>query len=339
MTYTIKDVAKKAGVSIATVSLVIHNNSRISNITRNKVLKAIKELNYHPSRSAKGLVTRSTGNIGFVLTDDHFLKTEPFYTRIFLGTEFVTRGNEYYVLLATIKTDFKDEDDLPRFILERSVDGIIVAGKVSDAFVKKISVYDMPVVFVDYFPDEGDRCVVMIDNVRGGFVAAQHLVDLGHREIAFIGADITHPSISDRLAGFKQALEKNSVNINPGNIITSEQYPGRQNGYDSAKQLFAANKNVTAIFACNDAMAIGIMQYCSDNHINIPGDISLVGFDDVEADLFLNPPLTTVRVPKIELGVEAMNVMVSQLSSKSKNCSKKILVPIELIVRQSTGKI
>lgn len=339
MTYTIKDVAKKAGVSIATVSLVIHNNKRISNITRNKVLKAIKELNYHPSRSAKGLVTKSTGNIGFVLTDDHFLKTEPFYTRIFLGTEFVTRGNDYYVLLATIKTDFTEEDDLPRFILERSVDGIIIAGKVSTAFIKKLAEYDMPVVFVDYFPADGDRCVVMIDNVRGGFVAAQHLIELGHKRIAFVGADITHPSITDRLSGYKQALEKSGLNIDPEIILTSEQYPGRQNGYDSAKHLFEKNKNVTAIFACNDAMAIGVMQYCADHQINIPGDVSLIGFDDVEADLFLNPPLTTIRVPKVELGVEAMNVMVNLISSKSLNCTKKILVPIELIIRQSTRRV
>ncbi|MBI1936543.1 MAG: LacI family DNA-binding transcriptional regulator [Ignavibacteriales bacterium] len=339
MSPTIKDVAKKAGVSIATVSLAIHNNQRITTITRNKVLRAIKELNYHPSRSAKGLVTKTTGNIGFVLTDDHFLKTEPFYTMIFLGTEFVTRGNDYYVLLATINKDFKEGDELPRFILERSVDGVIVAGKVPDAFIQKLSKFDMPLVFVDYFPPVDDHCVVMVDNTRGGYQAAKHLVDLGHKEIAFIGADITHPSISDRLTGYKQALETSGIEIKQSNIIIDEDYPARQNGYNAAKRLFEKNKNVTAVFACNDAMAIGAMQYCADNGIKIPGDVSLIGFDDVEADLLLNPPLTTVRVPKVELGTEAMNVMVNLLSSKSANCAKKIVVPVELIVRGSTRKI
>lgn len=339
MSPTIKDVAKKAGVSIATVSLAIHNNNRISTITRNKVLRAIKELNYHPSRSAKGLVTKTTGNIGFVLTDDHFLKTEPFYTMIFLGTEFITRGNDYYVLLATINKDFKEGDELPRFILERSVDGVIIAGKTPTAFIQKISKYDIPLVFVDYFPTVGDHCVVMIDNVRGGNLATQHLIDLGHKEIAFIGADITHPSILDRLTGYKQALENNGIEIKQTNLIIDEDYPGRQNGYNAAKHLLETNKNITAIFACNDAMAIGVMQFCSDNHINIPRDISLIGFDDVEADLLLNPPLTTVRVPKVELGIEAMNVMVNLLSNKSVYRAKKIVVPIELIVRNSTRKI
>lgn len=339
MSPTIKDVARKAGVSIATVSLAIHNNKRIPTLTRNKVLRAIKELNYHPSRSAKGLVTKTTGNIGFVLTDDHFLKTEPFYTMIFLGTEFVTRGNDYYVLLATVSKDFKEGDDLPRFILERSVDGVIIAGKVPTSFIQKLTKYDIPFVFVDYFPPVGDHCVVMIDNIRGGYLATKHLIDLGHKEISFIGADVTHPSILDRLTGYKQALENSGIEIKQTNLIHDEDYPGRQNGYIAAKRLLETNKNITAIFSCNDAMAIGVMQYCSDNHINIPGDVSLVGFDDVEADLLLNPPLTTVRVPKVELGMEAMNVMVNLLSNKSGYRAKKIVVPIELIIRNSTRKI
>ena len=137
MSPTIKDVAQKAGVSIATVSLVINGNARITPETKKKVLKAIKELDYHPSRSARGLVSNSTNNIGFILTDDHFLKTEPFYTRIFLGTEFAARHKEYYILLTTIDSNFKEQDPLPRFILERSVDGVIIAGKVPQLFISR----------------------------------------------------------------------------------------------------------------------------------------------------------------------------------------------------------
>ena len=339
MNPTIKDVGKRAGVSIATVSLVISNHSRISTPTKNKVLKAIKELNYYPSRSAKGLVTKTTKNIGFILTDDHFLKTEPFYTNIFLGTEFVTRGSDYYVLLATINTNFSEEDSLPRFLLERSVDGVIIAGKVPLLFLEKLSKSKIPKIFVDYYPTSGDNNVVLIDNIRGGLYATQHLIDYGHKEIAFVGGDITHPSISDRLTGYKQALERNSVTINSNNIITDEDYPARQNGYNATQKLLTRNSNITAIFTCNDAMAIGVMQYCVDNGIKIPDDISLVGFDDVEADLLLNPPLTTIRVPKVEMGSEAMKLMVNVLKEKSVVSVKKILVPVELIIRNSTKKI
>lgn len=339
MQVTIKDVAKKAGVSIATVSLVLHNNKRISNVTRNKVLKAIKELNYHPSRSAKGLVTKTTGNIGFVLTEDHFLRTEPFYTKIFLGTEFVTRGNDYYVLLATIKRDFEEDDPLPRFILEKNVDGIIIAGKVPSLFLSQLSKYKIPLVFVDFYPPHGDYNVVLIDNIKGGYLATKHLIELGHKNIAFVGGDITHPSITDRLIGYKQALESSNIPINQNFIITDEDYPARSNGYNAARRLLTNYKNITAIFACNDAMALGIMQYCSENDIKIPDDISIVGFDDVESDISITPQLTTIRVPKTELGIEAMNLMVNLLKEKENLQTKKILVPVELIVRNSTKKI
>ncbi|MCB9249404.1 MAG: substrate-binding domain-containing protein [Ignavibacteriales bacterium] len=117
-------------------------------------------------------------------------------------------------------------------------------------------------------------------------------------------------------------------------IIIDAEYPDRQNGYKSAAKLFTQNKNVTALFACNDAMAIGAIHYLKDNGYKIPEDVSVIGFDDVEADLMLEPPLTTIRVPKFELGVEALRAMINYLNNKSN--TKKILVPVELILRQST---
>ncbi len=336
MSITIKDVAKKVGVTPTTVSMVMRNDPRISEETRQKVLQAVKELNYYPSRSAKGLVTKRTGNIGFVLTDDHFLRTEPFYTKIFLGTEFIARNTDYYVLLSTIDRNYEQNPVIPRFILEKSIDGIIIAGKVPQKFLDDISEYDIPKVFVDYYPDTGEHNVVLIDNQRGGYIATKHLIELGHRRIAFIGGDIKHPSISDRLVGYKQALEYFGIEIDPQLIITDEDYPARQNGYSAAKKLLSNCSDFTAVFACNDAMAIGFMQYCSENNIKIPDDISLIGFDDVEADLLLNPPLTTMRVPKDDLGMEAMNLIVNLLSSPHSSQIKKILVPVELIKREST---
>ncbi|MGD8778002.1 MAG: LacI family DNA-binding transcriptional regulator [Ignavibacteria bacterium] len=335
---TIKDVAQKAGVSIATVSLVIHNNDRISSDTKKKVNKAIKELNYYPSRSARDLVSKKTGNIGFILTDDHFLRTEPFYTRIFLGTEFEARDGKYYILLTTVKSDFNENAPLPRFVLDRSVDGIIIAGKVPEILIEKLAAYKLPMVFVDYTSPIDNYPVVLIDNIQGGLLATEHLINYGHKNIAFIGGDINHPSINERLTGYKQALAKNNIPENKKIIQTFAPYPDRQNGYDSAKKIFTNNKSVTAVFACNDAMAIGVMHYLKDNGLRIPDDISLVGFDDVEADLLLDPPLTTVRVPKIELGAEALRFMVALLKNEDTN-AKKILVPVELIIRKSTENI
>ncbi|OGU33738.1 MAG: hypothetical protein A2068_12545 [Ignavibacteria bacterium GWB2_35_6b] len=338
MNPTIKDVAQKAGVSIATVSLVIHNHERISSVTKKKVQKAIKDLNYYPSRSARDLVSKKTGNLGFILTDDHFLRTEPFYTRIFLGTEFEARDGEYYILLTTIKSDFSETDQLPRFVLDRSVDGVIIAGKIPEILIDKLSKYNIPLIFVDFISSKGNYPVVLIDNIQGGLLAANHLISYGHKNIAFIGGDINHPSINERLTGYKKALESAGINPNKKYISTSSPYPDRQNGYNSAKKIFENNKDVTAVFACNDAMAIGVMHYLKDNGYTIPNDVSVVGFDDVEADLMLDPPLTTIRVPKIELGAEALRLMINILKSKNSS-AKKILVPVELIIRKSTKSI
>lgn len=336
MKSTIKDVAKKAGVSIATVSFVINDSKRISAETKNRVLKTIKLFNYHPSKSARNLVSGKTGNIGFILTDDHFLRTEPFYTRIFLGTEFEARSEGYYILLTSIRPDFNKNDQLPRFILNKSVDGLIIAGKIPHNLIERISAHNLPTVFVDYIPPSNNHSQVLIDNIQGGLLATNHLINLGHKNIAFIGGDIEHPSLSDRLCGYKQALENAKISIKNSLIVTDAKYPDRQNGFNSAKKIFSKNKNVTAVFACNDAMAIGVLNYLKNNGYKVPQDVSLIGFDDVEADLMLSPPLTTIRVPKIEMGVEALKLLVNTLKNK-KSLSKKILMPVELIVRESTS--
>ncbi len=337
MPITIKDVAQKANVSIATVSLVIHNSGRISKDTRKRVQKVINNLNYHPSRSARGLATRKTGNIGFILTEDHFLKTEPFYTRIFLGAEFMARMNDFYVLLATVSSEFKEGDSLPRFVLERSTDGIIIAGRVPTSLIKELEDFNLPLVFVDYTPPFGDYPNVLSDNVRAGFIATQHLIDLGHKKIAFVGGEIFHPSIAERLQGYKIAMGRANLNIDNSLIVTNDEYLSRQNGYKCAQKIFNGKARASSVFACNDSTAIGVMQYLKDKQFNIPENVSIVGCDDVEVDLLLEPPLTTIKISKIDMGSEAVQLVLSLMNSKKKS-AKKIIVPVELVVRKSTKK-
>ena len=338
MNPTIKDVAKMANVSIATVSLVVHNHKRISQGTKDKVLSAIEQLNYHPSHSARGLVRRNSGNVGFILTDDHFLRTEPFYTHIFIGSEFEAHENELYVLLTTINSDYNINNKLPRFILERNVDGLIIAGKVPSLFIDQLSKYSFPIIFVDYSPSTKKYSGVMIDNVKGGELATEHLISCGHNVIAFIGGDIEHPSIKDRFNGYKNAIEKAGLNVNNEIVDYTEDYPGRPNGYNAAERLFSRSKNITAIFACNDAMAVGAMQYMKDNGIRIPYDCSIIGFDDVVSDNAIDPALSTIRVPKMEMGTEAMKLMAQMIKNNSKEC-RRVLLPVDLIVRDSTKRI
>ena len=337
MSNTIKDVAEKAGVSTATVSLVVHNNARISPETSKKVLKVIKQLNYFPSRSARGLVSKKTGNIGFLLTEDHFLKTEPFYTIIFLGTEFATRETNYYVLQTTVKSEFVKTEPLPRFIKEKNIDGIIIAGKIPSQQIDRIKQMKIPLVFVDYYPPDGDFPVVMIDNIKGGMLATQHLIELGHRKIGFVGGDLNHHSISERLYGYRKALEQASIEVNSAYISTKELSTVKQTGYSAAVKLFSKAPDLTAVFACNDAMALGVLQYLKENKYKVPEDISLIGFDDIESDLITNPALSTIKVHKIELGVEAMKLIVNVVDNNDPS-PKRILIPVELVIRESTKK-
>ena len=336
MKTTIKDVAKKANVSAATVSLVINNNERISPSTRAKVLKAIKTLNYHPNLNARGLVSKRTGNIGFILREDHFTRREPFYTKIFMGSEFQANNGKYYLLLTTVPATFRNDDALPRFVLERNVDGIIIAGKVPQELVTGLVEYNIPLVFVDYYPPEGDSPVVMIDNITGVIKVMKYLSELGHRRIAFIGGDIEHPSIYERFQGYKMGLDKAGIAFDPQLTITDEPLPIPTCGYNAARTLLNLSSDFTAIVACNDAMAIGAMQYLQEQQIRIPEDVSLVGFDDVDTDLNRNPRLTTVSVPEDDMGVLAMRLM-DEIVRGETNLRRRIVVPVELIVRGSTA--
>ncbi len=333
---TIKDIAEKAGVSIATVSYVINNTKTISPETKERVERTIKTLRYQPSKSARSLVTGKTGNIGFILTDDHFLRTEPFYTKIFLGTEFEARIEGYYILLTSIKKDFDKKDNLPRFVLNKSVDGIVIAGKIPNNLIDRLAAYKIPTVFVDYVPPHNGYPLVLIDNIDGGLQAVNHLIELGHKKIAYVSSDIEHPSFADRLNGYKQALEHAGLPVKSNLILTSSEYEGRQAGIDLAARLFSKSKDVTAVFAGNDALAIGVMHYLKSNGYRIPDDVSVIGFDGIEADLLLDPPLSTISVPKIELGVEALKLLANTLKNK-KTLPKKVVVPVELTIRDSTS--
>jgi len=337
MPATIKDVARKAKVSTATVSLVLHNHKRISPATRRRVLKAVSDLNYRPSHAARGLVMRQTNNIGFVLTDDHFLRTEPFYTHIFLGTEFEARDHDYYILLNSIPNNFEACDHLPRFILERNIDGIIVAGKVPDAFINCVHAFNLPIVFVDYYPQRGDYNAVLLDNVAGGEKATEYLVSNGHEKIGFIGGDMNHPSIRDRFQGYKIALTNAGIKLDERLVITAESATIRQSGVHAAAELLKRRQTFSAVFACNDAMAMGAMQVFREKGYKLPDDISVIGFDDVTDDLMSEPPLSSMRVPKIELGIESMR-LVMELLKKRTTKPRKILVPVELVERCSVKK-
>lgn len=332
---TIKDVAKLSGLSLSTVSLVLNDRGYVRPDTREKVLKVIEALSYHPTRSAKGLASKTSGNIGFILADDHFSQAEPFYTKIFLGTEFEARIHNYYILLTTVPRTFKPEREVPRFLLERNVDGVIIAGKVTDTLIEYIDSLGIPIILVDYESKKRRHSTVLIDNRAGARMAVNHLILAGHREIAFIGGDIRHPSIAERLAGYHDALLEHSIAPTAALITSGEPNLRGVDGANAMRKILDHGGRPSAVFAANDAMAIGCIRFLKERSVQVPEGIAVVGFDDIEMSTHLDPPLTTVRVFKEEMGKIAVRRMVEMIKSKSKTVVTTH-VPVELVLRDSS---
>jgi LacI family transcriptional regulator len=332
---TIKDVATQAGLSQSTVSLVINNRGYVSETTRKKILDVVAKLSYHPSRSARGLASKTSGNIGFILTDDHFSQAEPFYTKIFLGTEFEARNLNYYILLTTVGKQFTAKSPIPRFLLERNVDGVIIAGKIHEALVDHIVSLGLPVVIVDYQLPRRRISSVLIDNRRGAHEAALHLIEGGHKSIAFIGGDLEHPSIAERFASYKDTLTDHGIAINDDLIDVTEADTQIDNGSRAMERLLRSATRPTAVFAANDAMAFGCVRSIKQAGLRIPRDIAVVGFDDVDMSSHMEPRLTTVRVFKEEMGKLAVQRIVDLIDSKSESVVTTH-VPVEFVVRDSS---
>lgn len=332
---TIKDVAQKANVAISTVSLVINDKGKVSEETRQKILTAMRELNYRPSRAAQGLAGRLNGNIGFILSEDHFTRSEPFYTYIFLGSEFEARNHNVYVLLTVISQEFRGPKDAPRFLLDNIVDGVIVAGRVPAALTAYLKQIKLPILYIDFLPDYSPVQAILIDNTAGAKQAVKHLITTGREKIAFIAGDIQHPSIHARFEGYRHMLESHNFPFNADLIINHKPDTNFQYGYEAAAELVQRRVEFDAIFAANDALALGALRYFAENKITVPEDVALVGFDDVAAAAQSNPSLTTIRVNKEEMGILGLKTLVEIIQTR-KELNTKIIVPTKLVIRKST---
>ncbi len=331
---TIKDVAGRAGVAVSTASLVLNNKGYVSSDLRRKVQLAVEELGYVPNRTARSLISKATGNIGFVVSEEHFSTAEPFYTRVFLGTEFEARQWDSYVLLTTVPNKFH-QSHIPRFILERNVDGVVFAGKISEAYASAVVAESLPSVVVDYEFKRVRIPAINIDNRRGTSLAVEHLFSLGHKRIAFIGGDVSHPSIKLRLDGYMQAVKK--LGLEPSNELISVDAAGTgtYDGYTAARTLLDQAAGFSSVVACNDAVAIGAIRAFRENGMNIPEDCSVVGFDDIELCEHVEPRLTSISVPKEDLGATALRVL-RRLIKEDEQPISSVLIEPTLVARQST---
>lgn len=336
---SIRDVAREAGVAISTVSLVMNGKTNVADETRERVVEAAARLGYQPSRQARRLVQKDTGNVGFVLREDHFTRSEPFYTGIFLGVEFEARRQNRYVLLTTIPETYRPAYDEPRFLREHNVDGVLVAGKVDGAFLDALAALGLPVVLVDYSAP-GFVCVE-IDNEGAGRAMAAHFIERGYRRPGFVGADPSHPSIQARLTGFRRGLAEGGLGLDPAHLYLSEESPTRATGMGLGHDVLGSDTPPDAVFCANDALALGLLEAARAEGVAVPEALAVAGFDDVQSAAEAVPALTTVRVFREYLGEIAL-LHLSGLIAARRDPHTRTSVPsamrvaTELVVRATT---
>lgn len=335
MPVTIKDIAREANVSITTVSLILNNKDQnISEGTREKVKRIVKELNYRPNILAQSLITNKTKTIGLLVPDI----TNPFFSQIVRGIEDILSDNNYNVFLCNSYNDIKKEMNYIDILNKRCAEGIIISSSntVDRNYYEYLCQLNIPFIILDRHDyDVKYKNCVIIDDYKGGYLAAEHLLKLNHRKIGCINENRGLFNINERVRGFKDAFSDYEAEfdekwMSAGDLTID-------GGYKAAMKLLKS-EDITAVFACNDLMAIGVYDAAKELNMNIPGDISVVGFDDIDFSCHLNPKLTTIKQPIYDIGKAAANHLMYLIKYGKINENLNIL-EVALQIRESTRSL
>ncbi|WP_416306037.1 LacI family DNA-binding transcriptional regulator [Neptunicella sp. SCSIO 80796] len=328
----IKLVAELSGVSPATVSRTLSNPDIVSATTRERVLQAIEQCGYTPNRFGASLRTQKSGSIVVIIPDI----TNSFNAGIIRSIEDAAAKAGYSVLLGDTQRDADKVKHYAAMVRSGQVDGIILFSQHLPFDVEPgTTVEQLPPIVNSCEPlNVDDVCQVMINNVDAAKTAVNHLIELGHRRIGAITGNMDAPSSNDRLTGYKLALEQAGIAFDPDLITNGNYLIG--SGKIAATKLLELPEPPTAIFCFSDNIAYGAMSALHDHNIKVPEQMSLVGFDDTEYSAYMNPPLTTIHQPLVEIGQNCMDLLLAQLEHKP-IARRYIELPVQLLVRGSTG--
>lgn len=326
---TITDVAREAGVSKTTVSRVLNQSSHaVHPATRQRVLEAMARLGFHPNALARSLYSKSTRTVGLIIPDISNL----YYAGIARGVEDVASNEGYTVLLCDTDRRPEKEQVYLNTLIEKRVEGIILAGGGSTQARTLDDVVQAGISVVVVGKHPLDFPAVRVDNTAGAREATTHLIAQGHQRIAFITGPAHSITSKERCQGYLQALEQ--ANLSNPLILPGDFRP--ESGYQAGKMLLAIKPRPTAVFACNDMMAIGVIKAVNEAGLSIPQDIALVGFDDIPIASYLRPSLTTVAIPMYQIGKVAMDVLCQALRGQTP--PPITWLELKLIVRESSGQ-
>lgn len=336
---TLKDIAQRCSVSLGTVSAVINNKSWVSASIRQQVLRRIEELDYHPNATARSLKVKKSWTIGVIAPDI----TNPFFPVIIRSIDLSARDYGYHIILCDSNEDVELGLESFEFFLSWQVDGIILLGEILPP--KKLEYYlhhhALPIVAVECDYGFSQVHTIITDNQQGGYMATNHLLNLGYRSIGMISDYLTtRPGrqrlygSNERLLGFQAALKEHGLTYDYRWVKEGDH--SVEGGRIAMNQFFEGGQIPRAIFATNDMMAIGATEVARENGLNVPADIAIVGYDNIPQASFTSPKLTTIALPKKKIGARAVELLAQQMISGHTQC-QKIVMPIRIIVRESCG--
>ncbi len=334
---TIKDVAKEAHVSPATISYVLNGKENISEETKARVYEAMEKLNYIPNLSARGLANNTSKLIGVVIPQTEpgssLLFNNNFYSEIMSAIEYHARIQGYHVLISATDAN----ESYFKLAKQRNLDGIIIIGAYPDQFFSDVKKTQIPIVLIDSYFDDHYFHNIQINDRYGGYIATKHLLEKGHRRIGiFTGRLKEGGVVKKRFEGYTDALKEYGLPVNDEDIF--EGTVDFDSGLKLADRLVSKKTDITAIFCIADILAIGAMKGLHNRGVVIPDDISIIGFDDLVISQYVSPSLSTVHQNIAEKGEEAVRILFNSINGTNSGKQESIL-PISLAERDSVKQL
>jgi LacI family transcriptional regulator len=335
MSVTIYDVAKKAGVSIATVSRVLNNSNFVSEKTRERVKRAMEELNYTPNAIASALTKKSTLTLGLLIPDI----SNPFFAQLARGVEDASVDFGFNTIICNTDYRFEKETEYIRLLRQKRIDGFIIStAYFNDENVINLVKSNIPLVLLGRDIEQEDVLVdvVVSDNVKGGYIATKHLIELGHEKIAcLLGPPQVKVNV-DREKGYLKAVEEANLKVNSELIAFGEFKV--EFGFSKAIEMLSKEDRPTAFFAANDLTAIGVIKAARYMGFEVPEDISVIGYDNTILAEMIDPPLTTVNQQMRKMGYVATELLIKKIKGE-RHAAEKVVMDVNLVLRKSTSKL
>ena len=328
---TIYQVAERAGVSLSTVSRVLNGKASVNKVLKERVEKAVKELNYRPNSVARSLANNRTDSVGVLVPE----LNAPFFGDLMQAVESTLRAADKHVIISVGRNCLETEKDAVEFLISRNCDALIMhAEALSDEYLLELNQSKLPVALVNRQVEGLPEVCTSLDNEKGGYLATRHLLELGHKDIAYISGPTDKCDASLRLEGHKRALSEAGLPINPQLIFNGDY--SEEDGKIGLLELMARDVPFTALVCANDWMASGAISCARDLGMSLPHDLSVVGFDDVVFAHHVFPRLTTVINPIAEMAEMSAKYILNKVYGQSNNV-QQYFEP-SLIVRESTVK-